>query len=123
MMKMTNEEMLQNILLTSRLKETHTLGYAIARNTRLLKETAKEYVDMHDKLIAEFTDPETGRAKISNEVYKERLGEYMDIEHEFTPFKVTEEVFCSGNLTSQQMEKLFWMVDVKEEKIQKEGKE
>ena len=90
------------------------VGYACARNLRKLMDECKEYMEIRDRLMMEhgksegdgkFTfDPENGKA------FAEAIREYAVIEHDVDVFQVSEEVFCSGNLTTREMYALAWMV-------------
>lgn len=115
-MTMTNAEMASNIEILSQLKEKGKLGYAIARNIRKLRDAAKEYMDLRDKLFQEFGHSVGGSRFV---VDKEKLPDFLealntdgipDIEHDFEAFQVDEETFCGGGLNSQQMSALMWMV-------------
>lgn len=115
-MTMTNAEMASNIEILSQLKEKGKLGYAVARNIRKLRDAAKEYLELREKLFQEYGHSVGGNRYV---VDKEKLPEFLealkadgipDIEHDFEAFQVDEDTFCGGGLNSQQMDKLMWMV-------------
>lgn len=110
-MIMTNEEMSRNIEILSKLEEQHTLGYAIARNARKMKDAAAEYLNERAKVFQECgKNAGNGKISVDMNVFNERVGEIAKIEHEVDIFQVDEETFLSGSLTSGQMEALLWMV-------------
>ena len=113
-MKITNIEAFQSVQTLSALKERGKLGYAIARNMRKLEEELTEYTERRNELIKAYGSP-TGDGEYQipaanmGAFFKE-MDEYNEIEFEFQPHTVTEDVFCSGSLTSDQMYILDWMV-------------
>ena len=112
--EMTNEEMRKAIEVLSTAREKGKLGYAIARNTRKLKDAAKEYLDMREKLIREHGDKdEKGNITVSEKKWakcQEEMEDIMGISHEADLFAVSSDDFMSGTLNSWQMERLLWMV-------------
>ncbi len=115
MMKMTNDTIFEGIQILKDVHETGKLGYACARNLRRLQDAGKEFIDKRDELIMAYgTRQEDGSFVFSNENIEklnEEIKEYALIEHDVDIMKVSEDVFCSGNLDSQTMYKLDWMVD------------
>ena len=115
-MKMTNAKMWESIQTLSAVDETGKLGYACARNLRKLMDACKEYMEVRDRLMMQYgtPDPEgNGKYTFDQEKAKEfsdALREYAVIEHEVDIFQVSEDVFCSGNLTTKEMYALDWMV-------------
>lgn len=113
-MTFTNEQMLNNLIILSRLDEKGMLGYAISKNRRLFLNECKEYADKRDELLREFgTDMGNGEFQLvgdAREKFAEAIKPYSELECEVAVMKVSEDVFCSGNLTSQQMFALDWMV-------------
>ena len=96
-MKMTNAKMWEAIQTLSSVDETGKLGYACARNLR------KQYG----------TDEGNGKYTFDQEKAKEftdAIREYAIIEHDVDIFQVSEDVFCSGSLTTKEMYALDWMV-------------
>lgn len=125
-MKMTNEEMRQSIEALATAQETGKLGYAIARNLRKLRDEAKEYLDVYEKLLEEYGKPTNvaGRFTISPEARKKmdaELDEYKDIECDVDVFTVDEDTFIGGGLKSNQMTVLLWMIAPKKD-AKKEAK-
>ena len=113
-MKMTNGEMWDSIQTLSAVKETGKLGYACARNLRKLMGEAREFMDTRDRLLAEYgEDQGNGKFVIPPEkvaAFTADLSEYSAIEHEVGVMTVSEDVFCSGGLTTKEMYALGWMV-------------
>lgn len=113
-MKFTNEQMFQNIIAMHGLHETGRLGYAIARNLRKMTDAAKEYLDIRERVLSKYgTDQGDGRYLVLQEnadAFRNELNEYATIEHDVDVFHVTENEFVSGNMDSEQMFMLDWMV-------------
>ncbi|MCD7882532.1 MAG: hypothetical protein LUI87_02320 [Lachnospiraceae bacterium] len=123
-MKMTNEDMRQSIEALATAQETGKLGYAIARNLRKLRDEAKEYLDMRDKLLQKYGTPtkEPGRVLLTSEASKkieDELAEVKDLESDVDIFTVSEDIFIGGNLKSNQMAVLLWMVTASEKETKK----
>lgn len=115
MMTFTNEQMFNHMVLMSGLNEKGMLGYAIARNRRKLEAESKEYSEKRDELLKELgTEVENGRFQLVGEnllKFAEALKPYSELTTEVDVMRVSQEVFCSGNLTSSQMYALDWMVE------------
>jgi len=113
-MKLKNRDALVSILVLKNTKETGKLGFAIAKNARKLSEELVEYNNIRDGLLekygkddgyGEFTLTKDNLARLNEE-----LEQYSEIEIDFEPMTVDEETFYGGNLTSDQMYALMWMV-------------
>ena len=112
-MTMTNLEAFNCIQLMNGLNETGRLGYAIAKNMRKLADELKEYTQKRDELIMKYGTKENEQYRIepkNAKMFLKELEEYDDIEFEYAPHTVSEDIFCSGSLNSQQMYRLAWMV-------------
>ncbi|MCC8039174.1 MAG: hypothetical protein LIP02_13730 [Bacteroidales bacterium] len=110
---MTNAEMDSAVQAMSNLHETGKLGYAIARNLRILKTECTEYLQLKAELFEELGDRDGNQYSIPPDKipeYIERLGDIPSIDHEVNLYTITEEEFLSGTLTSDQMEALLFMV-------------
>lgn len=114
-MKLTNEQMLNGISVLSKLEEKGMLGFAIARNRKKLTEECKEYAEKRDELLKEFgTDIGNGQYQLVPEKigdFLAALKPYSELEVEVAVMTVSQDVFCSGSLTSSQMFALDWMVE------------
>lgn len=114
MMTFTNEQMFNHMIVLSGLNEKGMLGYAIARNRRKLEAESKEFSEKRDELLKEFgTEVEQGRYQLVGEnlsKFAEALKPYSELTAEVNVMQVSQEEFCSGNLTSSQMYALDWMV-------------
>ena len=114
-MKMTNDQMLNSLAILSNLEETGMLGFAIARNRKKLAEECKEYAEKRDELLKKYgTDVGNGQYQLTNDVvadFVEELRPYGELEVDVAVMTVSQEVFCSGSLTSSQMFALDWMVE------------
>ncbi|MCC8066902.1 MAG: hypothetical protein LIO94_07350 [Clostridiales bacterium] len=121
--KMNNEEITQSVDLLGTLKEKGRLGYAIMRNLRKMNEASTEYRNIKNDAIQKYGEKKqmpngTEYTTVPKEKFPEFLEEIKDIatiEEEIDVFTVTEDEFCSGNLTSDQMNTLYWMVAEPEE--------
>ena len=113
-MKLTNSVMFESIQTLMGTKETGKLGYACARNLRRLLDACKEYMEVRDRLLKEYGEDQGGGqytfAPENGKAFAEAIREYAVIEHEVDVYQVTEEVFCSGTLTTKDMFALSWMV-------------
>ena len=115
MKTMTNAQMWESIqTLTGINNETGKLGYACARNLRKLMDACKEYMEIRDRLMMEYgTSEGNGKFTFTPEkaqLFTEAIKEYALIEHDVDVYQVSEDVFCSGKLTSKEMYALGWMV-------------
>ena len=115
-MKMTNKQMAESLEVLSSVKESGKLGYAIAKNRRKIEHELVEYLKIQKSAIEKYADivEGTGTYNIVGENYKKymaELAQYDDIETEVDVMKVSLEEFLSGNLDSNQMYALDWMVD------------
>lgn len=115
MMTFTNEQMFNCLVVLSGLNETGMLGYAIARNRRKLETESKEFAEKRDELLKEFgTEVNNGQFQLVGEnliKYAEALKPFSELTAEVDIMRVSQEVFCSGSLTSSQMYALDWMVE------------
>lgn len=113
-MKLTNEQMLNSLVVLSQAEEKGMLGYAIARNKQKLLAEVQDYSKKRDELLAEFgTDIGEGKFQLMPEnasKFYEALKPYSELTVDVPVMQVTEEVFCSGDLTSSVMSTLFWMI-------------
>lgn len=115
-MKMTNEKMYNSLTILSSLKENGKLGYAIARNRRKIEAEIIEYSKIRGEALAKYGSliEDTNQYRLSGEnlaKYNEEMAQYKDIECEIDVMQVSLDEFLSGNLDSNQMYALDWMVD------------
>lgn len=115
MKKMTNDQILNSLGILSQLEEKGMLGFAIARNRKKLAEECKDYAEKRDELLREFgTDLGNGQFQLPPDKVNDFLNAlkpYSELEVEVPVMTVSQDVFCSGNLTSSQMFALDWMVE------------
>ena len=113
-MKMTNAQMFDSLHVLNQAEEKGVLGFAIARNRRVLAAELKEYAQKRDELLKEYgSDEGGGRFTIPTEkvpAFSEALRPYAEMIADVAITQVDEETFCGGNLTSSQMFVLEWMV-------------
>ena len=119
-MEMTNEEIRKTVEILSTCREKGKLGYAIARNTRRMKDAVKEYMDIRDDAIRKCgTKTKNGQVVVTaenEEKFLQELDGIGEITAEVDVFLVDEETFLNGTLDSHQMENLLWMIkETKEE--------
>ena len=114
-MKMTNMEAWVCLQMMGGIKESGKLGFAIAKNMRRLADELVEYDARRNDAIQKYGIPMgDGRFNFTPEnaeKFGNEMAEYDSIEFEFDPMRVSDEVFCSGGLTSDQMYTLMWMVE------------
>lgn len=113
-MILNNAQMLESVVVLSQAEEKGMLGYAIARNRQKLITEIQEYSKKRDELLKEHgTDIGNGQFQLMPENaarFYEALQPYSDLTVDVPVMQVSPEVFCSGNLTSNQMFTLNWMV-------------
>lgn len=94
--------------------ECGQLGFAIAKNRRIIKAELEEYIKKRDEIILKYaTKDNNGQLLIddsSSITANAELSPYSAMECEVKILKVPESVFCGGTLTSEQMFNLDFMV-------------
>lgn len=110
-----NAELFESIQTIQHTNEKGKLGYALAKNLRLATNAAHEYLVERDNALFEFgEDQGNGQFRIPKEnlpAFRDRMAQYDDIETEFEVHTISEELFCSGDLTTRDMFTLAWMVE------------
>lgn len=123
-MRATNQQMSEYISsLSSFLERRDKIGYAAARNTRILNESCIEYLNRREELIFEYGDPEiddngapTGRKYLvigseSFEKFSKELEPYAVIEHDVNDiFKLKYEDVI-GVLSGEEILSIDWMLE------------
>lgn len=112
-MKLTNKRAYDLLQYMGGLHETGKLGFYIAKNMRLLKTELTEYIDIRNRTIDKYGEPENGVYRIPSKnvsLFLDSMKPYDDIECSFTPVQVDRELFISGTLESNDMFNLDWMV-------------
>lgn len=114
-MVITNKDAYDSFIIMGGLRETGKLGYAIAKNMRVIRDAMKEYVDIRDDALKKYGKLESdGSYSIDMDDYEKYLDafkEYDYIENDVPVTLVDEDTFMSGNLTNDQMYRLDWMVE------------
>ena len=114
-MKLTNAEMWDAVQVLSQTKEMGKLGYACARNLRKLLAESKEYMQTRDELLTKYgEDQGNGKYNILPEKmadFTAEMNAYGQIEHDVDIMTVSEEIFCSGTLTTKDMFALGFMCE------------
>lgn len=113
-MILTNEKMFESVLILAAADERGMLGYAIARNRRLLSQEVQEYSRTRDQLLEEYgRDVGGGKYELQPEnaaKFFAALKPYNELTADVPVMQIPADVFYSGNLTSGQMYALEWMV-------------
>lgn len=122
-MKLSNHEMERRLMsLEQVLDRTDVIGYAAARNTRILREACGEYRQMRDKLVCELGEPdtdedgnETGLSRISFSSpnfaeFVDRIGGIAEIESDVEVFRISIDE-AIGKLSGTQLLELDWMFE------------
>lgn len=118
-MKMTNKQMDECTANLSMLmdKTKGKLGYAIAKNYRLMVEELKEYTALKDSAIAKYGETdEDGRIKIqigteAHRNFLDEMKEYDDIESDVNIIKLSPEEAYSSGLNSKEVLNLLFMIE------------
>lgn len=118
----TNAQMEQMLMsLEPLLERRDIVGYAAARNTRVLRSEALEYLKRRDELIAQYGEPElgddglpTGRTqlRIGSEEHKAFCREiemYANIKHRPNLFKIAY-AEAIGKMTGNEILACEWML-------------
>jgi len=113
-MNFNNAQMLESVVVLSQAEEKGMLGYAIARNRQKLCAEIQEYSKKRDELLKEYgTDIGNGQFQLQPQNaarFYEALQPYSDLTADVAVMQISPEIFYSGNLTSNQMYILDWMV-------------
>ena len=122
-MKFTNSEMEQMIgSLAKQLDRKDVIGYAAARNTRILREEISEYAKLRDELVVKYGEPDldddgnpTGSVSLSFTSpkfadFSDELSRFATIEHEPNLFKLKFEE-AIGQLSGSELLELEWMFE------------
>lgn len=113
-MLLTNGKMLESLGILANIEEPGKLGYACARNRRILLTECKEFMDKRDELLRKYgKDKGNGQYELPAEnaaAFVGELKEYSDLEFDVDVMTIPEDVFCGGKLTAKEMFILDWMV-------------
>ena len=104
------------------LERRDVIGYAAARNARLLRDELTEFHKVRNELVEKYGEREldedgneTGRIMVSPSSehfrdFADELRRYAEISHSFEPFRIkyTEAI---GNLSGQEMLAVDWMFE------------
>lgn len=109
-METTNGKAFEILLTLAALEETGRLGYAIAKQRRVIETELKEFIEIRNRAImthmAGGEMSEDGAAAANAEI-----AEVIDMPCVFAVYTIPEDVFTSGGLTAQQMYQLDFMVE------------
>ena len=119
-MILTNKEMFDSLAVLTKAKEKGMLGYAIAKNKRLIMAEIREYVEKRDELLKKYgEDIGENRFQLLQEnvgKFFEELKPYNDLSVDIPVMQVSQEIFCSGDLDSSEMFVIDWMVREEDKK-------
>lgn len=118
MIKMTNKEMddLLNGLEELMDKARGKLGYAIAKNYRILSEELNEYTEIKNTAIIKFGEKDNEghiSIQLGTEAHKQYLNEmkqYDDIKSDVNILIVSPEDVYSSNLTAKEVSRILCMI-------------
>lgn len=108
------------------LSRNDLIGYAAARNTRILMDETTEYRDLRHDLVMEYGTPEkgddgneTGRYELrfdspSWPAYEKEITEWAMLEHEPDVYKIPAKS-AIGQLTGKEMLDLEWMLEFEDD--------
>lgn len=126
-MKLTNAEMDKMIAqVEPYLARNDVIGYAAARNVRILKSAAREYIDIREKKVMEHGEPvtdedgkPTGAVQIRFDSpnwpkFESELNEFAAIEHDADIFKIDASK-AIGALTGREILDIEWMLEFGDE--------
>lgn len=97
-------------------KCTGRLGYAVARNMRVLSESLKEYTERKNELIEKYGNKnENGNYVVINGTdgyrkYLEEIKEYDGIEHDVDIMQVEPEEIYKSSLTADIISNIMFMI-------------
>jgi len=109
-MKTTNGNAFQILTVLSNLTETGRLGFAIAKQRRIIEAELREFIDIRNKAITDNAKDGTltaDGAVLANQT----IAQYIDLPCEFRVVPVDEETFTGGGLNSAQMYDLSFMTE------------
>lgn len=104
------------------LDHTDIIGYAAARNTRILTNEIQEYIARREELVAKYGEEvldddgnPTGQIQLRFDSpkfkdYSDEIIEWAEIEHEPPIYKIPTEK-CIGILSGRQMLEIGWMLE------------
>lgn len=110
-MKTTNGRAFDILMTLSGLTETGRLGYAIAKNRRIIETELTEFIDMRNQVIRKHAVDGQLTPEAAEEANKE-IAEIIDLPCDFKPYTIALEDFIGGGLTAEQMYLLDFMVEV-----------
>lgn len=122
-MNLTNAKMEQMLESAQRhLDKADIIGYACARNVRMLSEELTEYQTAMERLCRKYGEDErdsdgnaTGRLIVRRDIgewgeFEEKMAEFGGIEHEFKPFVIPYDK-AIGILSGTELLELDWMFE------------
>lgn len=110
-MKTTNGKAFEILVTLSALEETGRLGYAIAKQRRLIETELQEFIDLRNKAIRDHVDADGKMSPEGIAAANEDIRDVVGMSCEIPVYHIPEDVFVSGGLTSAQMYELDFMVE------------
>ena len=114
-MILNNKQMFDSLMVLAQVEEKGMLGYAVMRNRQKIADEVQAYSAQRDELLHKYgTDIGKGQYTLTNEnatLFYEELKPFSELTVDVPVMRVSPEVFYGGNLTSNQMFILDWMVE------------
>lgn len=111
-MTTTNGKAFEILMTLAALEETGRLGFAIAKQRRLIETELQEFIERRNQAIRDHMDADGTMSPEGIAAANEDIRDYIDLPCDFPVYHVTEDVFTSGGLTAAQMYELDFMVEV-----------
>lgn len=92
--------------------ETGRLGYAIAKQRRIIETELTEFINLRNAAIRRHCAEDGQLSEAAAAEANREIREYLDIPCEFAVVSVPADVFIGGTLTADQMYLLDFMVEV-----------
>lgn len=110
-MKTTNGQAFDILVTLSGLAETGRLGYAIAKNRRVIETELTEFIAIRNRAIQSRAVDGVLSPEAAEEANKE-ISEFVNLPCDFPVYTVPLDIFVGGGLTADQMYLLDFMVEV-----------
>ena len=116
-MNLTNEQadIYLSVLNSISNKVSGKLGYAVARNIRVLKESLSEYTDIKNKLITQYGESKDNTIELRTDnpnfaKFMADIKEYNHIEHDVNIMQIEPEEIYKSDLTADIISNIMFMI-------------
>lgn len=116
-MNLTNEQadIYLSVLNSISNKVSGKLGYAVARNIRVLKESLSEYTDIKNKLITQYGESKDNTIELRTDSpnfakFMTDIKEYNHIEHDVNIMQIEPEEIYKSDLTADIISNIMFMI-------------